>query len=345
MAFTHTTYPNAVDVIHDKGVTPDSDYNVNLLRFEDKKDIIMAAHVLTLQEMVVSIEQTLGANPQINPSNVGITTVAGRLSAIENSALKITDVNGAVNAHKHIGGASSPSQIDLTTEVKNKLPRANVNLSFSDSNGIKASDIYYSSTKTVADMISSSFGVSGGTITGDTTINGSLSVSGAMFSSSFAEINSDYFKVVNGQRVTSFSGAWQGKAVKNATKTGTAAESTMLTVSVPGMRYNTYVATFRTCISSVGSPEDVAFYIGIMVGGPTNKKIYKKAIQYKHILAAGKWQTFYIRFDYDGTEGGAETSEVGMFVNYIDNSVGTIYIDGIVLQPAHTAVFDMVKVS
>lgn len=241
-----STYPAVIDVRE-----PDPGYNANLrplIDFEDRTDssavddyTILAADIEFLQDAIMSIENELGVNPSWTDA-----TVAARIENILDTTTADLRYGGSGWAGETILGHNhSGNKIDLTTDVTGELPAANINLG---SAGALTAELIYlteSFVTTIGDALDAKMDSSGGTISGD------LIVSGSVISNTMADIDAYIVKVIG--TVIDDTGAYSESALE-----ATVADDggTLLTYTQQ-MRFFDYSCSIRCRVSDITKTDSI----------------------------------------------------------------------------------------
>ncbi|MES9681810.1 hypothetical protein ABWK22_02595 [Gottfriedia acidiceleris] len=334
--------------------------NQNLLRQTNLKDYNMAEHVNALQDAVMAMQRTLGelaqmpknpkdanGNPITDPNELlnlkKTSTVKARIDTLEThdwysefdkryggpdwefDDAQVT--NPTIQQHRHLGSASGisgmPEQIDLTQEVKGKLPKANVDLT-KTSKGITGSDIYVelTSDKKIADAINDTISeTTGGTISKD----GKLTVLGKTNTRWTREFDSSDASSTGNSSVSDTK-TLLGRAVES----GDTAASDLLNTNLTGMYFGRYVAIVRLSASnlSVGSLVEIT-----ASNSSTNAVINKVTLSGSDFDATGQYKNFYLIFNHDGA--------TNLKVRKLNTtSAAKVRFDYAIVEPVHPAVFD-----
>lgn len=326
----NTAYPGRIDI---------PAVNVNMDDRVNYRDYVEDIDFNTLRDAVLAIQKTLGEMP------MGLFgTVKGRFEELEKFNTDfydaryggagwkdIKDKDGNLTAptilgHRH-DGKNNPSQIELSTEVTGKLPKHNILLK--GQNALTASDIYVDGATTITTALNSKLNTSGGTVTGNLSVEQDFETKGKMQYSSFFEANTSDFVPLEGTIVT-LNDAWQRAAIKNKTKgaSGTDRLIGLCEVSCNHLRYGDYAAIFRIKINWDKTPSS-SEVIELVAISNTTEKMSIPASKLKN-----GWNSLPLKFSHNYKSG----NQVKLRINYNPTQPCNIHCDGVVVTPMHTAV-------
>lgn len=318
---TLTAYPNKIDARAD--ITSISDgtntiytsssitNNTNLNLNDDNVDVVKANDVNILQDAVQAVERVLGVNPQGSA-----LTVAARLTSLSSADTTLTN---NYNAHSHTGnGSTSPGKIDLTAAVTGLLPRANIDLSYSNSSALVANDLYMNrgSNVTLAATINAKWSATAGS---GSPITGDLWLQKNIYTRTHTEWDMSVLYGGNANLVSD-NKAYTGQSY------GMANGST-ISSTYDNLRNGIYVMTVR--VRRAGTI-DGSFQIGYSDGS-----YVARSFTAADMPTIGTYYCLQLAFNHNPTYGS----------NTITWSVGnhggnTIYVDSVTFEPLHIAVYD-----
>lgn len=320
--------------------------NADLTLNIDYNDYVKAGDVNVLQDSIIVIQRVLGTIPQGS-----FPTVSARILNLESKdydaryIYKVKPSSWAYNGdtdtlytHKHIGdGASGPSKIDLTAEVRNKLPKSSVQLTYGvDASPILGTDIRTSSSdeRSLAEVVGNQFPRSAGS---SYPVTGDLYINQRFYSSMYAEWDASDFTAV-GNKVAD-ADCYSGYTARMPSGAN-------WFISGPGsgytkLRYGKYVIGFRIKLTAGSTLTGTTVVCKVAAGPvtPSNAESVttKKTVSVSDFESAGNYEMIYMTFDHKLYSGQNKV----YFGVYADSSTGTaIDVDSIVIMPSHTSVYD-----
>lgn len=353
---TYTRYPSVIDT----RLTPASDvvkrgtsitlipaasqqHNPDLIINTDNQSYVMAGDINVLQDSIIAIQRTLGTMPQGSS-----TTVKARLDAIESmdydaryiyqarpAGWTYTSSRDTLYTHKHSGdGITSPSKINLGSEVIGKLLKTNIQLDRTQANALTGSDIAMSpaDSTTIATAIGNQFPRSAGVgypITGDLYLNQKLY--GGLYGEWDA---SDY--ITTGSKVSD-SSTYSGFCARSP-----ASASWFVVGPVSPytkLRYGKFVLCVRLKITTppASGTQVATIAAGGTKPGSAGDTSTKKVIYSQDFTTPGSYEMIYLTFDHKPTSGNNNF----YFGIRWHGTLGRIDVDSVFVTPSHTAVYDI----
>jgi hypothetical protein len=341
-----TRYPKAID----SRDASNAGYNFNMQGFWDAgdaklpagtdPDFVLAEHVNALGDAIMAIQRVLGIEPYIDYKGADKGTVSARITAAEDKDSYYDKRYGGQNwtttlgqtilTHTHGGGVNEAPQIDLTSDIKGKLAKTNVDLT--QATGITGSDLILSvkdATK-IADAIADKLSMRvGGTIQAD------LIVQGGFTSRTHKEWTaSDLTTGASNNDANTTDGV-------SRRYTGTA-QATILSNSIQNMLCGKYVVAVRLKTSSntyTGEVARMSYSDKNQSDNTQSKSRGFVSIKGTDFAAANEWQTFYMVFERENLD--ATKSGWLAIVRSTTTSSVNIDFDCAFITPVHPAVFDM----
>lgn len=318
-----TQYPDKIDTRSN---------NANMAGFENNKDYNYAEHINALADAVQALQRAIGAKPYMDKENISHTTVSNRITAIESKDYD-TRYGGVgwnptqtIVAHTHTGGAGSPGQINLVTEVKGKLTAVNINLDGTDPKGLTASAISVSTTdiRKIPEVLNDKLSISAGG-----TIRGAVNIEGVFSTRTHREYN--HTNRSAGDLVVDYGTSSNTAMISSSTEL-----CQFYNTAVQGLAYGRYAMAVRMKINQA-TTEDVMVlrWYDWMTGGwrLSNQESFKGTD-----FVPNTWKTIYLTFEHQGDLVDSYSS-FHVWKPFTSSSV-RVSIDHVVIMPIHPATFD-----
>ena len=373
--YTYARYPEKIDTIYNVNSAGVAVYDSSkedaplavgnssgpyLIKWQNKKDLVLAEHVAVLQDIVYSIEKTLGVKPFFSlktykdPDNLAnnitgdsVVTVAKRFTCIENIIPDDTHIWNLINSHVH--GQNGLSAINLSgTQVTGLLDHSNIDLTMASS-GTNATNILYGPGVSIKTAIDGKLSTSGGTITGDLNTK-DINITGYTSSKSTFEAQGIDFAIGAGGAQTYHyaTGGYSYLILGNSTKWQSGSGTSVLGSIKPtnGLMYGRYTAILRMVVDLDNAASDASIsaipVIFSITAGMAGAGITKTTtVSGTQLMADRAYfenniRTFCITFDYG--KGPKDVQDLTITVTYPAVNKVLVGVDNIVIVPAHTAI-------